>query len=281
MLDFKFIREKRDLVESSLKKRKVDFPLDRLLELDSQRRSLIKELQDLRHKRNVVTEQVAAMKREGKDASNMIIQMKEVGESISTLEKKLNSIEEELAALEFRMPNIVMDSVPEGAKEEDNVVMRTWGEIRQLNNAADHIDIGLKFNLIDVERAARASGSRFYYLIDDLVRLNHALVQYGLDFCTERGMKLLQPPYMLKGDVMKGAVDLIAFEDSIYKIEGEDLYLLTTSEHAILAFHMKEIIEGKKLPLRYAGISPCFRREAGAHGRDTKGIFRVHQFEKG
>jgi seryl-tRNA synthetase len=280
MLDFKFIREKRDLVESSLKKRKVDFPLDRLLELDSQRRSLIKELQDLRHKRNVVTEQVAAMKREGKDASNMIIQMKEVGESISTLEKKLNSIEEELAALEFRMPNIVMDSVPEGAKEEDNVVMRTWGEIRQLNNAADHIDIGLKFNLIDVERAARASGSRFYYLIDDLVRLNHALVQYGLDFCTERGMKLLQPPYMLKGDVMKGAVDLIAFEDSIYKIEGEDLYLLTTSEHAILAFHMKEIIEGKKLPLRYAGISPCFRREAGAHGRDTKGIFRVHQFEK-
>jgi len=280
MLDFKFIRENRTLVESSLKKRKVDFPLDKLLDLDNQRRSVIKELQALRHKRNVVTEQVAVMKREGKDTRNLILQMKEVGEMISALESRLGTIEDELAALELRMPNMVMDSVPEGITEEDNVVIRSWGEVKQTNKVADHIDIGLKLSLIDVERAARTSGSRFYYLIDDLVRLNHALIQYGLDFCTERGMKLLQPPYMLKGDVMKGAVDLAAFEDSIYKIEGEDLYLLTTSEHAILAFHMKEIVEGKKLPLRYAGISPCFRKEAGAHGRDTKGIFRVHQFEK-
>ncbi|MEM0117614.1 MAG: serine--tRNA ligase [Conexivisphaerales archaeon] len=280
MLDFKFIRENRTLVESFLKKRRVDYPLDRLLELDVQRRAIIKELQELRHRRNVVTDQVASMKREGKDASSQILEMKEVGERISSLEAKLNSVEEELSVLEFRMPNVVLDSVPEGGSEEENVVIRSWGEIRQLTKPRDHIELGLQLELIDVEKAAQTSGARFYYLINDLVRLNHALIQYGLDFCTERGMKLLQPPYMLKGDVMKGAVDLAAFEDSIYKVEGEDLYLLTTSEHAILAFHMKEILDGKKLPFRYAGISPCFRKEAGAHGRDTKGIFRVHQFEK-
>lgn len=280
MLDYKFIRENRNIVESSLRKRKVEFPLDRLLELDSRRRSLIKELQELRHRRNVVTENVASLKKEGKDASALILEMREVGKKISSLEAELSSVEEELASLELKMPNIVLDSVPEGDSEEDNVVIRTWGEIRQIQRPADHIDIGLNLRLIDVERAAKTSGARFYYLLGDLVKLNHALIQYGLDFCYERGMKLIQPPYMLKGEVMQGAVDLSAFEDSIYKIEGENLYMITTSEHAILAFHMKEILDGKQLPLRYAGISPCFRKEAGAHGRDTKGIFRVHQFEK-
>lgn len=279
MLDFKFIRENRGLVESWLLKRGVNYPLDELLELDSRRRKIISELQELRHKRNVVTEEIAKLKREGKEASSLILEMRQVGEKISKLEKELAKVEEDLYSLELKMPNMVHESVPPGVGEESNVVVRSWGKVKQ-TVSKDHIDLGLELGLIDVERAARVSGARFYYLIGDLVRLNHALIQYGLDFCREKGMQILQPPYMLKGEVMRGAVDLAAFEDSIYKVEGEDLYLLTTSEHAILAYHMKEIIEGSRLPVRYCGISPCFRREAGAHGRDTKGIFRVHQFEK-
>jgi seryl-tRNA synthetase len=280
MLDYKFIRENQHVVREWLRKRRVDFPLERLLELDSRRREILVEVQELRHRRNKVTEEVATMKREGKDTSKQIIEMRQVGERIASLERELSQVQDELKLLDSRMPNSVHESVPEGVGDEANLEVRRWGEIKQIKNPKDHIDIGLRESLIDVERAAAVAGSRFYYLRSDLVRLNHALVQYGLDFCKSKGLEPLQPPYMLKGEVMRGAVDLAAFEDSIYKVENEDLYLITTSEHAILAFHMQEILDGKKLPLRYCGVSPCFRREAGAHGRDTKGIFRVHQFEK-
>jgi seryl-tRNA synthetase len=280
MLDFKFIRANKNKVVDWLKKRRVDYPLDRLLELDQKRRQVIVDLQELRHRRNIVTEEVARMKKEGKDASSLIVQMRETGDRIAQLERELAEVENELEQLEFRFPNMVHETVPEGESEDDNVAIRKWGKVREVSSPRDHIDIGLELQLIDVEKAAKIAGARFYFLLSDLVRLNHALIQYGLDFCRSKGLTTLQPPYMLKGDVMRGAVDLTAFEDSIYKIDGEDLYLLTTSEHAILAYHMREILDGKKLPLRYSGVSPCFRREAGAHGRDTKGIFRVHQFEK-
>lgn len=280
MLDYKFIRENQEMVREWLRKRRADFPLDRLLELDERRRAIIVEAQALRHTRNTVTELVATLKREGKDTSKQVAEMREVGQRISTLENELSRVEEELRLLDSRMPNSVHDSVPDGVGDEGNVEVKRWGEAKTSQTSHDHIEIGLHQGLIDVEKAALVAGSRFYYLRSDLVRLNHALIQYGLDFCKSKGLEPLQPPYMLKGDVMRGAVDLAAFEDSIYKVENEDLYLITTSEHAILAFHMQEILDGKRLPLRYCGVSPCFRREAGAHGRDTKGIFRVHQFEK-
>ncbi len=144
----------------------------------------------------------------------------------------------------------------------------------------DHIDLGLDLGLIDVEKAGEVAGARFYYIKGDLVLLNYALMMYGLDFLREKGFVLVEPPYMLRRDVLAGAVYLSDFEDVIYKIEGEDLYLIATSEHPLAGLHMDEILEGRKLPLRYSGISPCFRKEAGTHGRDTKGIFRVHQFNK-
>jgi seryl-tRNA synthetase len=160
-------------------------------------------------------------------------------------------------------------------------VVRQSGSPRKFDFAPkDHVDIATALDLVDLERAAKVSGARFYFLKNELVKLNHALVQFALDFLSGHGYAPVQPPYMIRKEPMAGAVILGDFQDVIYKVEGEDLYMIGTSEHAIASMHMDEIMDGKKLPIRYAGFSPCFRKEAGAHGKDMKGIFRVHQFEK-
>jgi seryl-tRNA synthetase len=281
MLDMKFVRENPALVRDYLRKRRVEFPLDELLELDSERRRLIVELQELRHKRNVTSDQVALMKSKKEDASKLIAEMREVSAKISADDGALRNTEKELRQLQLGLPNVVDDSVPDCIGDENSVEVRRWGKPAPVKFAVkDHIDIGKSLDIIDMDRGAKVAGARFYYLKGDLVRLNFALIQLALEFGQERGYTVMQPPYMLRREIMEGAVDLAAFEDSIYKLEGEDLYLITTAEHALLAYHSDEILEGSRLPLRYMGISPCFRKEAGAHGRDTKGIFRVHQFEK-
>jgi seryl-tRNA synthetase len=171
--------------------------------------------------------------------------------------------------------------VPAGKDEKNNVVVRQNGSVKKLNFAPkDHVDIATALDLVDIERAAKVSGTRFYFLKNELVKMNQALVNFALDFLSGHGYMPVQPPYMLRQEPMSGAVILGDFQDVIYKIEGEDLYMIGTSEHAIASMHMDEILDGKKLPIRYAGYSPCFRKEAGAHGKDMKGIFRVHQFEK-
>ncbi|MEO9363345.1 MAG: serine--tRNA ligase, partial [Nitrososphaera sp.] len=149
-----------------------------------------------------------------------------------------------------------------------------------IDKPKDHVDIATALDLFDIERAAKVSGARFYFLKNELVRMNTALVHFALDYLTEKGYTLVQPPYLIRRQPMEGAVILGDFEDVIYKIENEDLYMIGTSEHAIASMHMDEILEGRRLPVRYAGVSPCFRKEAGAHGKDMKGIFRVHQFDK-
>jgi seryl-tRNA synthetase len=179
------------------------------------------------------------------------------------------------------LPNYVHDSVPIGKDQTNNVIIRTHGTIKKFDyTIRNHIDIGESLNLIDIEKAAKISGSRFYFLKNDLVLLNHAIISFALDFISEKGYTLLQPPYMIKKNAMEGAVILEDFKDVIYKIQDEDLFLIGTSEHAMAAMHMDQILEGSKLPIRYAGFSPCFRKEAGAHGKDMKGIFRVHHFDK-
>jgi len=166
-------------------------------------------------------------------------------------------------------------------KNFPNKEIKKWGKIPEFDfKVNDHIDISEKLDLVDLERAAKVAGARFYFLKNDLVRLNQALIHYALDFLAEKNYSLVQPPYMINHQSMEGAVITDDFEEVIYKIEDEDLYMIGTSEHAMAAMHSDEIIEGKDLPLRYAGVSPCFRKEAGAHGRDQKGIFRVHQFDK-
>ncbi len=279
MIDTKILRDRPEVISKMLAKRRIDFPLDRLLELDKRRRMHMRELQDLNHKRNTVAESIALKKRKGDNAEDDIRMMKAIAVEIDRLEGEMKEVEEEYNSLLLALPNLVDDSVPYGEGEKDNIVVRQWGEPGKFNfPAKDHIELGL--SLIDTERAAKVSGSRFYYLFNGLVMLNYALIHFALDFIHKKGFTLVQTPYMINRSAMEGALMMSDFNDVIYKVEGEDLYLIGTAEHAIAAMHMDEILDGSRMPLRYAGVTPCFRKEAGAHGRDTKGIFRVHQFEK-
>jgi seryl-tRNA synthetase len=281
MIDPRLLREKPEVVRAALRNRGINFPLDELLSIDVERRGVMTKLQQLRHQRNLVSSRIAEARRAGRDASDYLLEMKSVSDEISRLEDQERELEARFRELMLRLPNIPHESVPVGRDESDNVVVKTWGKPREFGfKPKDHIELGLAMGFMDVERAARAAGARFYYLVGDIVKLQLALLNFALDQLRSRGFISMLTPYMLRREAMEGAVILPAFEDTIYKVEGEDLYLIGTAEHAILAYHMGEILEGDGLPLRYAGISPCFRKEAGAHGRDTKGIFRVHQFDK-
>jgi seryl-tRNA synthetase len=284
MLEIKFVRDNPDLVKENLRKRGMleKIPeVDRLLEFDTMWRKLLQQTEALRRKRNEITQQIAKARSKKQDTSILLKEAEEIPEQIKKIEGEADQIKEKVNTILLNLPNLVDTSVPFGKDDSDNVEIKRWGEPPKFGfKPLDHIDLGTKQELIDMERAAKVAGARFYYLRGDLVRLNHALIRYGLDFIKKKNYELYQPPYLLRRDVVAGAVALSDFEEVIYKVEGEDLYLLATSEHALLGLHMDEIIPAEKLPLRYAGVSPNFRKEAGAHGRDTKGIFRVHQFEK-
>ena len=284
MLEMKFIREHPDTVKADLQRRGAVDKLawvDELLQNDQKWRSLQVQANALRQQRNKLTEQIAKLRKQGQDAAPVMREAEAIPNKIRELEQEAGNVRERINQTLMQLPNIMHESVPTGKDEHDNVEIRKWGTPPQFPfKPLDHIDLATKLDLVDLERAARVAGARFYYLKNDLVRLNYALIGYALDFIAQKGYTVMQPPYLLKREVLSGAVALSDFEDVIYKIEGEDLYLLATSEHALNAFHFGEILDGKTLPLRYGGVSPCFRKEAGAHGRDTKGIFRVHQFEK-
>jgi seryl-tRNA synthetase len=281
MIDLKLLRERPQLVRESLKKRGVEFPFDQLLELDRVRRAKLTEAQALKTRRNRVAEEIARTKRQGGDATGLIEEMRQLSQRLDQLEAEARDAEARFYQLFVQLPNIPDPSVPVGPDETHNVVVRSWGTPPVFDfTPKDHIELGLQLGLIDLERAAKVAGARFYFLRGELVRLNYALIAYALDFMKARGFALSQPPYMMKRKAMEGVIILSDFEDVIYKVEGEDLYLIGTAEHPLAAMHMGEVLDGRELPLRYCGVSPCFRKEAGAHGRDTKGIFRVHQFEK-
>jgi seryl-tRNA synthetase len=281
MLDPKLIKEKPQIIRDMLKDRAVDFDLETLIESDQKRRELIIKTDELRKKKNQVALEISQKKKAGEDASDILSQMKDVSAQLTKLESEQETVENTYSKLAFTIPNLVHESVPVGADESANKEIKKWGEIPNFDfKINDHIDISENLDLVDLERAAKVAGARFYYLKNDLVRLNQSLIHYGLDFLAKKEYSLIQPPYMINRESMEGAVIADDFEEVIYKIEDEDLYMIGTSEHAMAAMRAKEILEGKDLPLRYAGVSPCFRKEAGAHGRDQKGIFRVHQFDK-
>jgi seryl-tRNA synthetase len=281
MLDPKLIKEKPQVIRDMLKARDVDFDLDKLVESDQKRREFILKTDELRKKKNQVALEISQKKKAGEDASLILSEMKEVSAELSKLESEQESVENTYSKLALTIPNLVHESVPIGVDENANKEIKKWGEIPSFDfKINDHIDISENLDLVDLERAAKVAGARFYYLKNDLVRLNQSLIHYGLDFLAKKEYSLVQPPYMINRESMEGAVIADDFEEVIYKIEDEDLYMIGTSEHAMAAMRSKEIMDGKELPLRYAGVSPCFRKEAGAHGRDQKGIFRVHQFDK-
>jgi seryl-tRNA synthetase len=282
MLDPRILKENPEAVREMLKKRNMtDFPLDELIMLHKLRGDLIIKTQQLRRQKNLLSETIASKKKSKQDASFELGEMKQVSALLDQTESETIQIEERFNQLMMTLPNLLNEMVPVGKDEHDNMIVSQNGSITRLNfSPKDHIDIATTLDLVDLDRAAKVSGARFYFLKNELVKLNQALVNFALDFLSEHNYALIQPPYMIRKEPMVGSIILNDFEDVIYKIEEEDLYMIGTSEHAIASMHMDEILEGMKLPIKYAGFSSCFRKEAGAHGRDMKGIFRVHQFEK-
>ena len=281
MLDPKIIRDEPEKIRKMIIDRAVEFDFDGMLELDKKRRDLIKETDELRKKRNQMSIAIGQAKKSNEDASSLLTDMGKISKDLDEHEQLQKTVESDYTNLAFSIPNMIHESVPIGTDESSNVELRRWGEIPQFNfQINDHIDLGQNLNIIDLERAAKTAGARFYYLKGGLVKLSQALISFALDFMQEKEYNLIQPPYMINRKSMEGAVIADDFEDVIYKVQDEDLFLIGTSEHAIASMHSDEILDGNKLPFRYASFSPCFRKEAGAHGKDQKGIFRVHQFDK-
>ena len=274
------IRENPESIRKMLKDRDVQFDLESLLGLDKKRRDMIISTDELRKKKNEMSIKISEAKKTGSGTTTIIQEMQSVSQDLTKLEEIQHKTELEYSKLALTIPNMLDKSVPCG----DNLAnkeTRKWGSVPKFGfEVKDHIDLSENLNLLELERAAKTAGARFYYLKGDLVKLNQSLIQFGLDFLSEKGYTMFQPPYMINRKSMQGAVILDDFEDVIYKIEDQDLYLIGTSEHAMVSMHSNEILDGNSLPVRYASISPCFRKEAGAHGKDQKGIFRVHQFEK-
>ena len=286
MLDPKIIRDEPEKVRKMLKDRAVEFDFDKMLELDKKRRELIKETDELRKKRNQMSVAIGQAKKSNEDTTSLLTDMSKISKELDGLEQSQKSIESNYTKLAFSIPNIIHKSVPIGPDESANVEIRKWGEIPNFDfDVKGHEEIAEKLELLDIQRASKIAGARFYFLKGDLVKLAHAVTSFASDFLSEKGYKLIQPPYMINRKSMEGAVIADDMEDVIYGVtpsseQKEELFLIGTSEHAIASMYSDEILDGKSLPDRFGSISPCFRKEAGAHGKDQKGIFRVHQFEK-
>ena len=281
MLDPKIIRDEPEKIKKMLKDRAVDFDFDKMLELGKKRRSLMQETDELRQKRNKMSITIGQAKKSNEDASSLLTDMGKISKDLDKLEQLQKTVESDYTNLAFSIPNMIHKSVPIGSDESANVEVRKWGETPKFDfDVKGHEEIAEKLDILDIQRASKIAGARFYYLKGDLVKLANAITSFAFEFLSEKGYKLIQPPYMINRKSMEGAVIAEDFEDVIYKIHDDDLYLIGTSEHAIASMYSDEILEGKSLPDRFGSISPCFRKEAGAHGKDQKGIFRVHQFEK-
>ena len=282
MLDINLVRENSELVKQSMHRRNMDTSaVDEVLSVDAQWREVLTEGNQLRHRKNVVAEEIKELKRKGEDISEKIAETKALPEKIRLAEEKEKDLREKIRQLMLQIPNLLHESVPDGIDDTENVEVRRWGDFKDYSfELKSHVDVMEELNLLDTERAGKVAGSRFYYLKNEAVLLDMALICVALHHLKGKGFQLMETPYMLNRRAVEGCVDMSAFEDVLYKISDEDLYLTATSEHTLASYHMDEILEEENLPLRYAGFSACFRREAGAHGKDTKGVFRSHQFNK-
>lgn len=281
MIDINLVREKEALVRENYAKRGGHIPLNDLIKMDREWRDLGMRLDELRHRKNVAADDIAMLKKKKQDASSHINEMKDISNHITAMEAERKVVEEKRNTLLLEMPNILHDSVPVGKDSSENLELRTWGKKTHFNfKPKGHTELMEALDLGDIERASRATGARFYYLKNNLFRMGLALATFTVDFLMKRGFTSMETPFMLKKEAIQGAIALSDFGDVIYKIEGEDLYLIATAEHTLLAYHMGEVFAPEELPRCYCGYSTNFRKEAGAHGKDTKGIFRVHQFDK-
>ena len=284
MLDIRFIRDNIDLIRDNLKLRRDEDKLkdfEKLLEMDEKVRALMRDIQDQRTQRNKLSKEIGELKKSGTDSSKLVKQVNKVNDTIRSLESEKETIETALKRIQMSIPNILHESVPYGKDDEDNEVVKEWGGKPNFDfEYHSHVDLLETLNVGDIPRAAKIAGSRFYYLKNELVLLDIAMQQMALEMLLKKGYAPIYPPFMMRREPYEGVTDLADFEDVMYKIEGEDLYLIATSEHPLSAMYMGEIFEPNDLPIKLAGVSACFRKEAGSHGKDTKGIFRVHQFNK-
>ncbi len=284
MLDIKLIRENPELVRNNLMKRGDPENLrmlDELIDYDKKWRQDLTRLNELRHERKLVTTQIAELKKKGKDATKELSKAKTIDAEITNLEGQVNECEEKVRYYLLRLPNLLHESVPTGKDEHDNIPIRKWGKMLKFSfPVKDHIDLSLSLDIMDIERAGKVAGARFFYLKNEAVLLDMALMNFAIEEMVKKKYTPIEPPFMMRRKAYEGVTALSDFEDVLYKIENEDLYMIATSEHPIAAMFIDEVLKADELPLKFVGISTNFRKEAGAHGKDTRGIFRVHQFNK-
>jgi seryl-tRNA synthetase len=284
MLDIKLIRENPEFVKDNLSKRGNPENLNMLNALitaDKTWRQNLTKLNDLRHERKLVTTEIATLKKTGKDANSQVEKAKQIDAEVTSIEKEVTANEEQTRNYLMRLPNLLHETVPVGKDENANIQVRTWGTTPKFDfPIKNHIDLSLNLDIIDIERAGKIAGSRFFYLKNEAALLDMALISFALGEMVKKGYSPVEPPYLMRKDAYEGVTALSDFEDVLYKIENEDLYLIATSEHPMAAMYKDEVLKEEDLPLKLAGVSTCFRKEAGAHGKDTRGIFRTHQFNK-
>jgi len=281
MLDIKFIRQNPDLVRKNLTERQVKFNLSQLLEIDERRKQVLQAIEDIRAKKNKASKAIARAKDE-KEKEKIILEMKELDKGADRLNKSFRRLEKKFNDLMLKLPNLLLDDVPRGKDEKDNLVLEERGEKRIFDfENKSYLELSEKLDLIDIKRAAKISGSRFAFLKNDLVLLELALINFAFEDLVSKGFIPIFPPMMIKKEMAQGMGYLKQTNDEeAYYLPKDDLYLIGTSEQPLGAMHAKEFFQEKELPRRYVAFSSCFRREAGSWGKDTKGIFRLHQFDK-
>jgi seryl-tRNA synthetase len=281
MLDARFVRENIDLVKKSLGDRNSTMPLDEFLGFEEQRRILLKESEELRNKRNVVSEEIGKLKTLKQDASKLIEEMKGVSDKIRELDEKIKILEENTNEFLLNVPNIPDKTVPFGKDETENVEVRRWGEPRQFDfEPLNHWDIGEILDIIEFERAAKIAGARFSLTKGYGAKLERSLMNFMLDLNTSKGYKEVFPPILVNRESMKGTGQLPKFEMELFRIADPEFYLIPTAEVPVTNIHRNEILNEKDLPIYYTAYTPCFRREAGSYGKDVRGLIRQHQFNK-
>ncbi|HIE32844.1 MAG TPA: serine--tRNA ligase [Thermodesulfobacteriaceae bacterium] len=282
MLDIRLIREKPDWVKERLATRGGDYPIDRLLELDEERRKLTAEVDGLRHERKELSEEIGRLKREGQEAEDLVRRVKEIGERIKEVEDRLRTLKEEENRLLLEIPNIPHESVPMGKDETENQVVKRWGDLPKFDfEPRPHWEIGVELGILNFEQAAKITGSRFVVYHGVGALLERALINFMLDLhIRKHGYREVLPPFIVNETTLIGTGQLPKFKEDLFKLEDWDYYLIPTAEVPVTNLHRDEILTEEVLPLYYTAYTPCFRSEAGSHGRDTRGIIRQHQFNK-
>lgn len=284
MLDINYVREHPKVVRENLKRRnepELLRLLDELLKKDGEWRKQKGKIDELRAERNRVSQEINKAKKAGRDAAKLIKKASDIPKRIEKEEEKLGKLKERVNGVLLRIPNVMHESVPEGKNDEDNVVVKRVGKLPKFSfKPKSHVDLLERNGWVDTERAAKIAGSRWYFLKGDLAVLEMALSMYAVDFMRRKGFLPIVPPFMMSGRAYEGVTSLDDFEGVMYKVACEDLYAIATSEHPLVAMFGDEVLDVSQLPIKYVGFSTNFRKEAGTHGKDEKGIFRVHQFNK-